>query len=603
MPDFPPYRFSPQGNPFVAPPGGPVTPARQLDDNFAACAAALNPTNYPPGSDAAGLIAAIALGGGAAATDFSNVDPSTGRDALDALATNLANVSTAILYPPGTFPFAADAALTAPLQCSIGTKFAPAPGKILTISGAFDGPLTQLFDCDAGQVKFADGAVKVVRPEWFRKPSDPDDTLSIRRARDSITSRGEVRFLVKAYSVSGWVGIDRAGIGYRGGGLFNTIFVNTSTTEDTTGIDGTTAGAQLDWCYHLGIGTLRSPSLSATSTAGIPTGVKGFRHILAVNAQITGTFADDPIPYYEAQTSGANINIYTVRGVKVGDTGATIWYGFVSDCTIAGPASTSSNGSSRKKIISLAKGFVGVSWGGFSYGNDLRDGFWDDLEVANTTHGWDCFAAGSTIQVFDFHMTRLVIDGWTGSGVRLANFPAGSKCYIGDGYSAPAAGVTGVLPAVRITACSGVTVGPGFEAKGATNWAQAVGYLLEGGSARCRLYGSATGVNVGAQIDSSSLNWVSLAIEAQASQPMGAAVSIIGPSTRNVVAGCVIDGQGLTDFAIDIAAAATYNRVGLNTVNPGSITPTTGAVIRISGTPVTTPGTYNFNQVLPGTLD
>lgn len=77
---YPPHTFAPQGNPFVAPPGGPVTPAAQLDENFAAAAPTINDTNYPVGSESAIALAQIGFDNGTARADLTNVEPETYAD-------------------------------------------------------------------------------------------------------------------------------------------------------------------------------------------------------------------------------------------------------------------------------------------------------------------------------------------------------------------------------------------------------------------------------------------------------------------------------------------------------------------------------------------
>lgn len=83
---YPPNTFAPQGNPFISPPGGRVTPAAQLDENFQATAPKITSENYPDGSSVARLISAIATGNGAAVDTLANVAALTGRANLNAFS-------------------------------------------------------------------------------------------------------------------------------------------------------------------------------------------------------------------------------------------------------------------------------------------------------------------------------------------------------------------------------------------------------------------------------------------------------------------------------------------------------------------------------------
>ena len=510
-------------------------------------------------------------------------------------------------------PIAADTTVHGAIQLLPGAVFDIASGATLTFTGPFDAPRERVFT-GAGKVIFADGAVEAVRPEWWGFGADASAAVNDaarRAARESITLRGTVRFPAGAFLVSDYVPINRSYIRFVGESRFGTVFVTASPTGDVTGIDGTlqpgfnaSTSSPIDECQHVGIGVLRDAVSTATFVDPIPTGGRGFVHRFATNALIQGEFADNPIDYYEAQTSGARVDILTTRSAQTG--AANRRFGVVSDCTIAGFANASANGSSYKRVVDVVNGgYQGEAWGVYVYGADLRDGFWQSVETAGGSHAFDIAAPVATgVQAFDIHVAFCVLDGWKKTGLRIINLPAGSKLAVVDGYSAPGLADPALGPSVQIIASSGVTIGRSFEAKGGANYADHTAVSVEGGSARFIVECNITGAKTGIAVDASSLGIVSVSCEPHADQPMTTGVSLKNGASRVKINNGILDGPGGIACGIRLDGSSTYNTIGDYNINPGTV----ATPIIINGTSVTTlsGGAYrdvNHNRVLAGALD
>lgn len=516
------------------------------------------------------------------------------------------------IYPAGTYPISTNTTLSGAAQLLPGAVFDIATGVTLTVTGPFEAARQRVFIGD-GKVMFADGAVDAVRPEWWGFAADATAAVNDdarRAARDSITLRGTVRFPAGAFSVADYVPINRSYIRFEGESRFGTVLVAALATGDVTGVDGTQqpgytpASPPIDECQHVGVGVVRAAASTATLTSGVPTGARGFIHRWSTNALIEGEFANNPIDYYEAQTSGARIDILTTRGAQAD--ASAYRFGVVSDCTLPAFAGASANGSSYKRVIDVvASGFAGEAWGAYVYGADLRDGFWRSIETAGGDHAFDIVApVGGSTQAFDIHLAFCVLDGWKKSGLRIVNLPAASRVSIVDGYSAPGAVGEGVGPSVQILASSGVTIGRGFEAKGAANYANHTAVSVEAGSARFVIACNITGAKTGILIDASSLGLVSVSCEPQAGQPMTTGVSLANGSSRVKINNGILDGPGGMACGVRLDASSTYNTIGDYNINPGTVT----TPIIINGAAVTTLGgaayvNVNHNRILAGVLD
>jgi hypothetical protein len=523
-----------------------------------------------------------------------------------------------------SYPITSDTTLSGAVQLLPGAVFDIDEGVTLTVTGPFDAPRERVFT-GAGKVKFADDAVEAVRPEWWGFAADADaaaNDAARRAALESITLRGTVRFPTGAFLVSDYVPINRSFIRFVGEGRFGTVFVTTSPTGDVTGIDGTeqlnypTASDPIDECQHIGIGVQRAAISTATPTAGVPTGAKGFVHRLAANALIEGKFVDNAIDYYESRTTGARVDILTSRGEIVppdGDPMPVVYrFGVVSDCTVPAFPNASANGSSYKRVVDVVKSqFVKESWGVYAYGADLRDGFWQSVETSGGHHAFDILAPTEvTVQAFDIHVPFCVLDGWKSTGLRIANLPAGSKLSVVDGYSAPA-GLAAFAPeepppgpSVQIIASSGVTIGRGFEAKGGEHHATHTAVSVEAGSARFIVACNITGAKTGVSVDASSLGIISVSCEPFASQAMTTGVSLTNGASRVKINNGILDGPGGIAVGVRLDASSTYNTIGDYNINPGTV----ATPIFINGAAVTTLGgaayvNVNHNRVLAGALD
>jgi hypothetical protein len=522
------------------------------------------------------------------------------------------------IYPAGSYPITTDTTLSGAALLLPGAQFDIDLGMILTITGPFEAPRERVFIGD-GKVKFADGAVEAVLPEWWgfaaAATAAVNDAARL-AARESITLRGTVRFPAGAFPVSAYVPINRSFIRFVGDSRFGTVFETTSATGDVTGIDGTmqpefpTQSDPIDECQHLGIGVLRNVISTATPTSGIPTGAKGFVHRLAANAMIEGKFVNNAIDYYEAQTTGARVDIITVREEVVPPPGAPMpevyRFGVVSDCTLPAFVNASANGSSYKRLVDVVKSaLVKETWGVYAYGADLRDGFWQSVETSGGHHAFDIIApVGAGTQAFDIHVPFCVLDGWKKTGLRIANLPAGSKVSVVDGYSAPGAADEAPSPSVQIIASSGVTIGRGFEAKGGVHHATHTAVSVEGGSARFIIACNITGAKTGVSVDASSLGIISVSCEPHAGQPMTTGVSLTNGASRVKINDGILDGPGGIACGVRLDASSMYNTIGDYNINPGSVT----APIIINGAAVTTLSgaayvNVNHNRVLAGALD
>jgi hypothetical protein len=531
------------------------------------------------------------------------------------------NISNSTVYGPGIYEISSNTTLNGDVSLVPGAQFNIALGAILTINGPFEAPRHQVFKGD-GKVKFADGAVEAVRPEWWGFAAAADAAVNDAAriaAQESITFRGTVRFPAGAFRVFKYVPINRSFIRFVGDSRFGTVFVTESATGDVTGIDGTeqpnypAASDPIDECQHIGIGVQRAAISTATPTAGVPTGAKGFVHRLAANALIEGKFVDNAIDYYESRTTGARVDIITSRGEIVppdGDPMPVVYrFGVVSDCTVPAFPNASANGSSYKRVVDVVKSqFVKESWGVYAYGADLRDGFWQSVETAGGHHAFDIVApVGAGTQAFDIHIAFCVLDGWKSTGLRIVNLPAGSKLSVVDGYSAPGAiapedPLPG--PSVQIMASSGVTIGRGFEAKGGENHANHTAVSVESGSARFIIACNITGAKTGVSVDASSLGIISVSCEPHASQPMTTGVSLTNGASRVKINNGILDGPGGIAVGIRLDASSTYNTIGDYNINPGTV----ATPIIINGAAVTTLGgaayvNVNHNRVLAGALD
>jgi len=520
--------------------------------------------------------------------------------------------ATDAAYLAGIYPITSNTSFSDATLLLPGAVFQIEAGVTLTIVGPFEAPRQRVFTGE-GLVRFADGAVEAVRPEWWGFSSAASATVNDaarRAARDSITLRGTVRYPAGAFLVADYVPINRSYIRFEGESRFGTVLVTTLATGDVTGIDGTlqpgytASSAPIDECQHIGIGVLRDAAATATPTSGIPTGARGFVHRLATNALIEGKFVNNPIDYYEALTSGARVDILTTRGA--GADASTYRYGVVSDCTHSAFAGASANGSSYKRVIDVVQpGFAGESWGVYAYGADLRDGFWQSVETAGGDHAFDIMApVGAGVQAFDIHLAFCVLDGWKKTGLRILNLPAASRLSVVDGYSAPGVAGAEVGPSVQIKASSGVTIGRGFEAKGGINYANHTAVSVEDGSARFVIECNITGANTGVAVKQSSLGLISVSCEPQADQTMTTGVSLTDHANRLKINNGIFDGPGGMDCAIRIDSTSKYNTIGDCNINPGTVdTP-----IIINGQSVETLGggayaNVNTNRVLAGALD
>jgi hypothetical protein len=518
-------------------------------------------------------------------------------------------MTTATSY---NYPIIIDTTLSGPVQLPPGAVFDIAAGVTLTVTGPFDAPRERVFT-GAGSVKFADGAVEAVRPEWWGFAADATAAVNDAArlaARESITLRGTVRFPTGAFLVSAYVPINRSFIRFVGDSRFGTVFVTQSATGDVTGIDGTmqpgfpTSSDPIDECQHLGIGVLRSVASTAGLTGGVPTGAKGFIHRLATNAMIEGKFGDSPIDYYESRTSGGRVDIVTTRNALADTTAYR--FGVVSDCTIPSFPGASANGSSYKRLVDVVNdGFTGEAWGVYVYGADLRDGFWQSVETSGGHHAFDIIApVGAGAQAFDIHVLFCVLDGWKKTGLRIVNLPAGSKLAVAEGYSAPGVADPALGPSVQISASSGVTIGRGFEAKGGSNFADHTAVSVENGSARFIVECNITGAKTGVSVDASSLGIISVSCEPHAGQPMTTGISLTNGASRVKINNGILDGPGGIACGIRLDASSTYNTIGDYNINPGSVT----TPIIINGSAVTTLSgaayvNVNHNRVLAGALD
>ena len=373
------------------------------------------------------------------------------------------------------------------------------------------------------------------------------------------------------------------------------------------------------------ISVYRADSQSATGTSGIPTGSRGFVHQYAANSKVDALLVNSPIDYYQKWTAGCRIRLDTVRNALMGDSSSTIRYGFVNDCSVAGPSSiaTEANESCyRWHRDYISPSFAGTnSWGALDYGNYMTDQFIDNIETSGGFHAWDVFVPTGAGTIWDYRVARCVLDGWgassgAGSGLRLSGFPAASCFNILDGYSAPGFANSSLLPSVWINGCTGVIIQKLFEAKGGLNYANHVCYQITSASARCIIEGRATGFKTGCLIDSGSImNTVSIDCLSQTSQSPTQAVSIVGTgsgqnTSRNRIKGCTVDGVANYTYAFLIDNLAQYNTIEANNVNPGVLT-TVANMIVINGTQITTTksgsnwvdSVTNHNRVLPGTLD
>jgi hypothetical protein len=520
------------------------------------------------------------------------------------------------VYDPGVYSITMNTTLAGPVLLLPGATFEIDEHIILSVNGPFEAPRAQVFT-GLGKVRFADGAVDEIRPEWWgfgASATAATNDVARRKARDSITLRGTVRFPAGSFLVSDYVPIDRSYIRFVGDARFGTVFVTTSAVGDVTGIDGTAfnplAPQRIDECQHLGIGVQRDVDGAATKTAGIPTGAKGFVHRLTANAMIEGRFIDNPIDYYEAQTTSARVDIQTAHSARglAGD----VRYGVVSDCTLAGDVKASANGSSYKRIVDhVDPAYPGESWGVLSYGVDLRDGFWQSVETSGGDHAWDIVGAPiGAADAFDIHLLFCVLDGWRKSGLRIMHLPANSRLNIGQGYSAPGAVGPEVGPSVQILDSSGVTIGRGFEAKGAANNANHTAVSIEEASARFVIECSITGAKVGVRVDNASLGLIAVSCEPHAGQRMEAAIQLRNHASRVLISGGIIDGEGGVTYGVHLDDTSTYNTIGAYNINKGTvdnpvfINGANIASLNIPNGPPSPPyRDVNHNRVLTGVLD
>lgn len=540
-------------------------------------------------------------------------------------ATALSAASSAglpILHRSGVLRIATAMTMAAPIYPDPGALIL-VDGVTLTLGGGFNAAGVRAFTCvNGGKVVFADSFVGEIDVRWWgfaQGAAAAVNDAAIAAARDSITTRGIVRFPAGAFAVSAYTPINRSYIKFVGASSFGTTLVPTAGAGDVTGIDGyaqpgfvLNTSPYLDETAHLNISVLRQDSQSATVTldgerypTAIPSGPKGFILRYAANATVSFQGDNSPIDYYENQTTGCRVDVTAKRAALGGDTAATLRFGVVSDClTTAGTSSQiSSNGSSYKRLKNYTQpAFAGESWSCLVYGSDLRDHFWESFESGNDAHALDYICTGSNEEAWDIHFTRAVCDGWVKSGIRLKGLPAGSKANFVDGYTAAGATASGAVTAFDVNACAGVILGEGFEVKGGSDYANAQGVMLRNSSSRCRIGGTVTGCKDPVTVSGGAFNTISSTVEALGGQPVEAAIRLINGTSRNTVSGYQIsDDTGTQTIAVGVLvdAASSYNLIDSGMfASIGGI----GTNIQISGSAITTAGTYNHNVVTAGAI-
>ena len=516
-----------------------------------------------------------------------------------------------IVHRAGVLRIASSAILAAPLDVTAGALIL-VDGATLTLAGPFSAPgLTCFTSVNGGKIKLADGVVEQIDPRWWGLSTTAPEAVNvaaIRAAHDSPVLRGVIAFPPGAFAVNAFVGITRDYIRYVGAGTFRTVLVNTSNTADTTGIDGSAAGAYLVETSHIGIGTFRPMSLSATVTVDsdglpnvLPAGPKGFRLTRTVFAEVDVHCRNDPIGYYEAQNTSARVKVRSDRETLSGDTSATKWVGFVSDCAAPAAAGTSANGSVYRTYDANAGSFTGEGWGGVVYGSDHRDHFNERIEIGPMTHAWDVVATGSNIRVWDNRYDMLVADSWHVSGVRIKGLPPGSSLSILAGWSCPDEASSSTRPCLEVINSVGVSTGYDFEFNGGVDYAQEIGVALTN-SSRCDIRGRGAALNKGVVLVNSALNSVSVRFDVAMGHTADSGIAILGAgSVRNRVRGCDIDGMdaGSIVYGVFIDGVARTNTIEPCNINPDAVL----NPVYIAGSRQTAPGTFNHNHILPGSID
>ena len=113
-----------------------------------------------------------------------------------------------LLVTPGNWPVSDHLIATSPWHVAPGALLEIATAKTLTLNGALDAGLDQIFSCaGTGKVVLAAGAVQEIRPEWWATnitPGTTDMTAAILAAYTAVqdAKRGKVRLLPTTYAIA-----------------------------------------------------------------------------------------------------------------------------------------------------------------------------------------------------------------------------------------------------------------------------------------------------------------------------------------------------------------------------------------------------------------
>jgi hypothetical protein len=118
------------------------------------------------------------------------------------------------------------------LKVEGGATLAVPPGIVLTLNGALEAGLYQIFSCTGtGKVVFGPGSVKEVLPQWFGAKGDgvTDDTAAIQSAFDSLptvtTTGWRVRFVKGTYYVTSAINLPGEVIDYSNPAALATVHI------------------------------------------------------------------------------------------------------------------------------------------------------------------------------------------------------------------------------------------------------------------------------------------------------------------------------------------------------------------------------------------